>query len=228
MASAYRIALKARLFRVLCDRPAYLVADRGELIERMLGAPVPLSELERTLVLGANEVDLLCAQAVRTLSHRTSDALLDVLAVLDPERLVAIYYALPCKRRGLVRREPAWAYHVDHEPEDTAAALADVKEWVESGQRGVADRAALVGMAPSRVCTAALGHERLALRAEAGLPTIISEAELDLITQTGEDAEGVRWLLDAFYEELSGLGEPDDKTFASACARAFTRCTQLA
>jgi len=225
MCRAFRIAFKARLYRLLSQRPEYLSTDRAEVIERLLDAPVPLGDLDRTLLLHAGELDRLCGYAVRTLAQRAHTPALHVLAVLDPDRLAAMYYALPEDRREWVRRDEAWAYHVDRVPEDAEQAVAEVAEWAQDSQRTLADRARLTGVAPRQARGTALRHERLALRRDAGLPVLLSEDEREVIAQADEDTARLRQVVGVFTDELVTLGETDDdEAFAAACARAVERC----
>jgi hypothetical protein len=123
--SAANVAFLARRFRLLADRPEWMLAHREELIERMLDRAVAVSELDRTLILHATELDRLCAYAVRVLSKRSAKLLVDVLGVLNPDRIVAMYFALPVRRRGFMLRDPAWGYHVTNMPPETER-LVDV------------------------------------------------------------------------------------------------------
>lgn len=119
MNRATQVALWARMYRLLADHPEYMLTDRDEVARRLLMAPVTMSDLDRTLIVAAgDEVDRVCAHAVRKLSVRVDHGTLDTLSLLDGDRLVAMYYALPRKRRAAVRNDVAWAYAIDHAPED--------------------------------------------------------------------------------------------------------------
>lgn len=225
MSSAYGIAFKARLYRLLSERPEYLMVDRGEVVERLLDVQVALGEFDRTLILHASEIDRLCGHAVRAFAQRAYAPVLDVLGVLDPDRLAAMYFALPASRRESLRRDVAWAYHLDRMPPETEQVVAEVQGWALDSQSAGAGRARLTGVAPTDARTAMQRYERLALRHEVGLPVTLSEQEREVIAQADDEAARVRRVLDAFTDELAQVGEtPDDETFASACERAVQRC----
>ncbi len=206
MGRATRIAFKARLYRLLSERPEYLVTDRDELVDRMLNAQVPLGELDKTLVLGASELDRVCVHAVRVLRNVSNRPLLDALGMMDPDRIIAVYHALPPKRRAVVLRDPVWAYHVGYAPPETTAVIAEVAADAQEGQALAADRAR-VGANESALREARRRwehREREALRHE---------------------ADPLGQVLAVFDEELRALGDaPDDEAFAAACARAVERC----
>jgi hypothetical protein len=125
MNRATQIALRARMYRLLAERPEYMISDREEVARRLLMAPVTLSDLDRTLIVAAgDELDRVCAHAVRKLSLRVDRGTLDTLSLLDADRLTAIYYALPPQRRAAVRSDVSWAYAVDHAPPDLEGVLA--------------------------------------------------------------------------------------------------------
>jgi hypothetical protein len=134
MGREYRIAFKARLYRLLSERPEYMAVGGEELIGRLLSAQVPLGELDKTLVLGASELDRVCAHAVRVLSNVSDRPLLDALGMMDADRIIAVYHALPPKRRAVVLRDPVWAYHVANAPPETPAAVAEVAADAQEGQ----------------------------------------------------------------------------------------------
>ena len=50
--------------------------------------------------------------------------------MLDAERLVAIHYALPPRRRAATLRDGVWAYHVGHVEAEMPAALREVEALV--------------------------------------------------------------------------------------------------
>jgi hypothetical protein len=126
-----RIALLARRLTVLAQRPELLTADPDTCVAQALtdSAPGPLELLDAVLATSAGELDRMCAHAVRWLGSTSAGkrAVLDVLGVLTPDRIVAMYYALPPERRKVARRDPAWAFHVQQVEAEMPAAL----EWVE-------------------------------------------------------------------------------------------------
>lgn len=171
MNRSHRIAFLARRYRLLSERPELLTADRAELVERILASPIPVGEFDRTLILHAGEIDRLCAYTVRALSDRCSAAVLDVLGVLDPDRLVAVYYALPSSRRESVRRDPAWGYHVGHAPDGIAEAVAEVDELASITQTTTSRLSVLAAQTTSEARGTTERMERAVLREEVGLPS---------------------------------------------------------
>jgi hypothetical protein len=223
--SVPRIAMLARLYRVLAERPELLTASRGELIERTLAAQVTIGEFDRTLILHASELDRLCAHAVRSLAQRAPGAVLDMLCVLHADRLAAMYYALPDGRRETVRRDPAWAYQIEHAPPGTAEAVAEVERCAHAVQQTAAHLAALTAQAPRAAREDTERWDRAMLRHEVGLPVLMTDAEHELIAQADEDTARRVAVMGVFTDELAALPErPDDETFAAACARAVERC----
>jgi hypothetical protein len=225
MGRAYRIAFMARLFRLLSERPEYLTANRAEVIKRMLDAQVAIGEFDRTLILHASELDRLCAHAVRSLAQCAPAAVLGVLGVLHPDRLAAMYYALPESRRESVRRDPAWAYQIEHAPPGTAEAVAEVERLAEDTQQVTARLARLAGSAPKDDRQGNERWEQAMLRHEVGLPVLLTDAEHELIAQADEETARRLAVMDVSTDELAALpDDPDDETFAAACARAVERC----
>jgi hypothetical protein len=225
MERSYRIAFMARRCRLLNERPEYLTANRAELIERMLAAQVAVGEFDRGLLLHTSELDRLCGHAVRSLGRSAPGAVLDVLGALHPDRLVAMYYALPDGRRASVRRDPAWAYQIEHAPPGTAEAVAEVERLAEDTQQVTARLARLAGNAPSDERQDAERWERAMLRHDVGLPVLLTDPEREIIAQADEDTARRLALIDVFTDELAALpDDPDDETFAEACARAVERC----
>jgi hypothetical protein len=226
MGRSYRIAFKARLYRLLSERPEYLTASRADVIERMLDAQVAIGEFDRTLILHASEADRLCGHAVYGLSRRAPLGVLDVLSILDPDRLVAMYYALPLSRRASVRRDAAWAYHVERAPEDIQTVVTEVAGWAKDIQRITTGLADLAAQAPNEARKDTERFDRTMLRHEVGLPVLLTDAEHELIAQA-EDTD-LHSVLSVFSDELAQLGaEPDTEAFASACARAVERCSDV-
>jgi hypothetical protein len=136
MHRAYRIAFLAHGYEVLARRPELCTPDRDHRLWHALTdeGPGPLRMLDAASVNDAGEVDMLCAYAVRLLRRpgiRTRE-LLDLLGMLDPDRIVAIYYALPLDRRHAFRRDPACAYHVNHAPTDEIEAALSELAWADA------------------------------------------------------------------------------------------------
>jgi hypothetical protein len=132
---AYEIALLARAYRILARRPELWTHDRAERVRHALNddGPGRLSALDAVLAFQTGKLDVLCAYAVAKLRRpgERNASVLDLLGMLDPNRIVAIYYALPDERRHVATRDPVWAYHVGNAPHDEIrAALADL-EWCD-------------------------------------------------------------------------------------------------
>jgi hypothetical protein len=98
------IAFMARRFVLLADRPELCCHDLGERIDRLLNLCVPISEVDRTAVLHASELDHVCVHALRVLRARSSKQLLDALGIMDQDRVCALYFALPVRRRKAMLR----------------------------------------------------------------------------------------------------------------------------
>jgi hypothetical protein len=136
-----------------------------------------------------------------------------------------MYYALPTSRRTTVRRDPAWAYQIEHAPPETAEAVAEVEGWAEDTQQVTARLAALAAQAPREARKDTERWERTVLRHEVGLPVLLTDAEREIIAQADEDTAKRMVVMDLFTDELAALlDDPDDETFAAACARAVERC----
>jgi hypothetical protein len=208
--SAAAIAYQARMFRLLADRPELCCADKAERIERMLNLMIPLSELDRTLVLHATELDHLCAHAIRVLREESNKSLLDTLGILDNNRICALYWALPPKRRFIVIRDPTFGYAVSNAPSGTEAAIADLQALADETQVMQANRARNGANHPrlSEARSRAEHHQLVALRMEVGLPVELTPEERPAAVYA------------VFRDELTKLGaDPDDAAFAAAMAR---------
>jgi hypothetical protein len=60
--------------------------------------------------------------------------MLDLLGVLDPDRICGIYFAVERMRRAQLRRDPAWAFHVQQVEAEMPAALAWLESLIETSQ----------------------------------------------------------------------------------------------
>jgi hypothetical protein len=129
----FKVAALARGYALLARRPEFWTSDVSERLAHGTSddGPGRLSAFDSIMVAQSGPIDRVCAYAVVVLSRkggRTTEVL-DVLGMLDPDRLVAIYYALPEQRREVVLRDPAWAYHLHQAPRaQIAAALRDLEE----------------------------------------------------------------------------------------------------
>lgn len=176
MTRAVKVALLARRYRLLSERPELLTSDRAELIERILASPVPIGEFDRSVILHANELDRLCAHAVRVLTQYASASVLDVLGVLDADRLAAMYYALPESRRASVRHDVSWSYNVEQASSGVTEAIAEIERWAEATQATTTRLAGLMALAPSAAREDTEAMERTLLREEVGLPVAPADA----------------------------------------------------
>lgn len=109
------LAVRARLYRLLADRPEYMRVglDIRERIEKT-SPPIRATRLplvEALAVEDVTEVDRVCAAAVRRLRKGASADVLDLLGYLEPDRLAAVVLALPeNRRRAVVNRSYEAAY----------------------------------------------------------------------------------------------------------------------
>lgn len=133
MRTAERIAFLARRYRLLAEREVLCGLRRNrearaDYLDHAEALGYPL--MDAVQVLGAGELDFICAEAVRELARpgARTEAALRLLSWLDHERLVAIAYALPEDRRHVVQRHGVWAYAYNHAPPGMAAALRRVAE----------------------------------------------------------------------------------------------------
>ncbi len=122
------IAMLARRYRLMADRPEFMISDPGERIDKAYDTAYGNRHvIDRTLIAAAGEVDRLCAAAVRLSSpggHRA--ALLDVLGYLDADTICAVWWALPEARRPGVERDPVVAHHV----EGTKGLMDEAEAWL--------------------------------------------------------------------------------------------------
>jgi hypothetical protein len=143
--------MNARRFALLARRPEFLL-DRRTRAEYALADDVPpgaLHLLDAAMVIGASELDRLCASAVAiiTAGKRPLSPLLDVLGHLDPDRILAMYWALPPERREAVMTDPVWAYHVHRSPDlrDEEANIRDLIDETPTSEVGYSLARADVG-----------------------------------------------------------------------------------
>jgi hypothetical protein len=137
---AWNIAAYARRFALIARRPEFQIGDRsaraGHALTDGPPGPLPLFDAVSTIGasdLGASDLDRLCGYAVAVLRRggRGMAMLLDVLGMLDADRLCAIYFALPPERRSAVRRDPIWGYHVQHLESEIPEAEWTLSELIE-------------------------------------------------------------------------------------------------
>lgn len=224
MHRATRISLLARLYMLLGKHPEYLTANTGERIDRALESPIPLNGVDKTLLMAATEIDRVCGHTVMVLRGQTSRPLLDALGVMDPDRIVAMYYALPDRRREVVRRDPAWAYHIEHAPEGLAEVMAETQDWIKECDRFEADAARLDVSVPAAVSDRLKRAERVMLQHQAGLPVMVSRREREEIEASERTGKKLLRNIGLITEELTRLPDPDDEQAqGKAIKRAMAR-----
>lgn len=135
MHRAYRIALYAHAYQLLARRPELWTADRDRRLDRALAdaGPGRLPLLDAVLVSQAGMLDVLCSYSVAMLQRpgARNVEVLDLLGMLDRDRIAAIYHALPVDRRAVVTRDPIWGYHVQHAPHDEITAALNQLRWID-------------------------------------------------------------------------------------------------
>jgi hypothetical protein len=224
MARSARIAMLARLYVLLSEHPEYMTDDVGARIDRSLSAPVPLGFADQTLLMAATEIDRFCGYTVAMLRSQSSKLLIDALGVLDPDRILAIYYALPDRRRKSVLSDAAWNYHVQNQPPELPGVLEAISSLIEEEARMAADRARLDASVPDAVVRSYKRVDRTMLRHQAGLSVMVTDDEQRAIDDS--EARG-RLLLNnigAIAEEIAKLDDPCNlEAFNAACDRAVAR-----
>lgn len=111
--------------------------------------PGRLSVLDAVLVSQTGQLDILCAYAVAMLRRPAARnaEVLDLLGMLDPDRIVGIYYALPEDRRHILTRDPVCAYHVQQAPGDEVATAMVELDWIDTNPVSEPSRAMLAAAA---------------------------------------------------------------------------------
>lgn len=115
--------MQARCVAILADKPELRRHDARERVEIMLrdGGLGGVPTLDLVSVRHATEADILCGYAVEVLRRdgAKAKAVLDLLGVLHPDRLLAILWALPAERREAIRRKnPVWGFHAQQIEDD--------------------------------------------------------------------------------------------------------------
>ena len=133
-ARLFTITTHARRFELLARRPEFRSPDRLARIDYALSpdAVEPLHLLDVALVVGASDVDRMCGYAVAQMrTRRVAGDVLDVLGMLDADRIVGMYYALPDDKRAAVRRsDGVWSHHVSAVERYMPDAIASVHALV--------------------------------------------------------------------------------------------------
>jgi hypothetical protein len=106
------IAVHARLFRLLADRPEYRARDLGERLAATSRRRTGLSLVDVEAIENADDFDRLCGAAVGILRRGgpVQVGIVDLLGWLDDDRLAAVALALPEDRRSvIVGEDPYWS-----------------------------------------------------------------------------------------------------------------------
>ena len=224
MGRTTRIAMLARLYLLLGKHPEYLTANTGERIDRALEAPIPLNAIDKTLLMAATEIDRVCGYTVMMLRGQTSKPLLDALGVMDPDRIVAMYYALPDRRRRVVKRDPVWAYHIEHAPEGLDDVMGETQDWITDLDRVEADMRRLDAAVPASVSDKLKRAERVMLQHQAGLPVMVSRRERQEIEESERVGKKLLDNVGLIVEEITKLPDPnDEQAQGKAIKRAMAR-----
>jgi hypothetical protein len=219
-----RIAMLARLYLLLGLHPEFMTTKTGELRSRVMDAPIPLNCVDRTLVMGATEIDRMCAGTVMVLREQMSKPILSALGFLDPDRIVAMYYALPNRRRKQVKDDPVWGYHVGHAPPELAEVLRDGCGWLDEHDRYTADRTR-IGPLPELVVERLERTKRAVLaQRTAGLALEMCEGDWEFVEQAEQIGKRYIESVAEISAELAKLDDPDDlDAIDAAIARVAAR-----
>lgn len=137
-----QLAVRARLYRLLADRPELMRVglDLGERIERT-SPPIRETRLplvEALAVEDVTEVDRLCGAAVRRLRRRVDEGTIDLLSYLEPDRLAAVVLALPKnRRRAVLNKCYEAAYAESRIDEEQVREIEVAIEGFEATQREI-------------------------------------------------------------------------------------------
>jgi hypothetical protein len=95
--------------------------------------PGELHLLDAAQMIGASQLDRLCGYAVALLNRagQRCGQLLNLVGVLDPDRICGIYFAVSASRRDRLRRDPVWGYHVQQVEAEMPEALNGLRTLVE-------------------------------------------------------------------------------------------------
>jgi hypothetical protein len=166
---------------VLAGRNEFLRPDAAERVEATLRErrAIPLSRFDQVQVIGAGELDRLCAAAVRRLRSYTKGqvALLDVLGHMDPDRICAVYFALPEAARKYLHRDGAWDYHVRRVEAEMPEAIAEIESLAHESEQFAKRRAELVAEMSAADEAAWARFEREQLEQRAGVVPTDADVE---------------------------------------------------
>ena len=134
MDRAYLVALYTRRFALIAARPEFLRDDQQARATHALAEAPPgeLPLLDAAQMIGSSELDRLCGYAVALLNSPGNfyRPILDLLGVLDPDRICGIYFALDSTRRGRLLRDPVWAFHVQQVEAQMPGATARLEALI--------------------------------------------------------------------------------------------------
>ncbi len=137
MERAADIAIQSRRFRVLSQHPEIRYAKPADRA-KYVSSNAAWNYLDVILVGSATESDVICAEAIVQISDSLeaermggddSDdvfARLDLLSLLSPDRLIAIYYALPEGDRAVCSSHYVWASHLNEAPDEVGLYLEEI------------------------------------------------------------------------------------------------------
>jgi hypothetical protein len=137
-----QIAMIVRRFQVLAD-PIFNGATLEEVGERIPWlAEVGRDPTDLIGLIGREPVDMICAAVLRRFRKtlRGAEAVLDVLDVLDQDRKVALYFALPAgPARRVVERHPNFGADVQPYRDGIEEALFDLDHLFDAMLKGAAE-----------------------------------------------------------------------------------------
>jgi hypothetical protein len=132
------IALYARRFALIAARPEFLQDHQPSRTTHALAQEPPgeLHLLDAAQMIGSSELDRLCGYAVALVNQASEPCvqLLDLMGVLDPDRICGIYFAVDRMRRAQLRRDPVWAFHVQQIEAEMPSALERLERLVTETQ----------------------------------------------------------------------------------------------
>ena len=198
-----RISLLARMYLLLGK---HLPARTGQHIQ----PKSQLSGIDRSLLAAATDIDRLCSYKLM-LHGGASASLFAALGVMDPDRIIAMYCALPSRRREEVMRDPAWAYHVEDQPDDLVQVMADAQCWLKESDRLASSAGSRAADIPISLDIRLKRAERVMLGGLPGSVVNVSRWEMDQIAS--DECKGKTLLLNlgAIAEGITALADPNDE-----------------
>lgn len=214
-----RIVMLSRLYMLLGKHPECLPANTGEHVRTSL----QLNGIDRSLLVAATEIDRLCSYTLM-LHSDTSDALFAALGVIDPDRIIAMFYALPSRRREMIMRNPAWTYHLEDEPEGLAQIMAETKDWLKDADRLEADINRRVEQIPISLSVRLKRTERVMLQRLVGSAVSVNRREQEEVDESERTGGKLLANVGLIAEEITALPNPNDEhAQGEAIRRAMAR-----